>query len=59
LDDHLAELLSRILPDADGRAIMAHGMRRLARPNAAAHVAAFIWSLVSSRSQIARHRAAA
>ena len=59
LDDHLAELLSRILPDADCRAIMAHGMRRLARPNAAAHVAAFIWSLVSSRSQIARHRAAA
>ena len=59
LDDHLAELLGRILTDADGRAIMAHGMRRLARPHAAAHVATLIWSLVSSQSSAARAKAAA
>jgi len=58
LDDRLAELLGRILPDADGRAIMAHGMRRLARPQAAAHVATLIWSLVSSRSRAAMQKAA-
>ena len=59
LDDHLAELLGRIVPDANGRAIMAHGMRRLARPGAAAHVATLIWSLVSSQSRAARQKAAA
>ena len=59
LDDHLAELLGRILSDADGRAIMAHGMRRLARPHAAAHVATLIWSLVSSQARAARQKAAA
>ncbi|MGA2258154.1 MAG: UDP-N-acetylglucosamine--N-acetylmuramyl-(pentapeptide) pyrophosphoryl-undecaprenol N-acetylglucosamine transferase [Thermoguttaceae bacterium] len=59
LDDHLAELLSRIAPDAVGRAIMAHGMRRMARPHAAAHVATLIWSLVSSQSRTARQKAAA
>jgi len=59
LDDHLAELLSRILSDSDGRAIMAHAMHRMARPHAVAHVAALIWSLVSSQSRIARQRTAA
>ena len=59
LDDHLAELLGRVLIDADGRAIMAHGMRRLARPHAAAHVATLIWSLVSSQARTVRERAAA
>ena len=39
-----------MLIDADGRAIMAHAMRRLARPNAAAHVATLVWSLVSSQA---------
>ncbi len=59
LDDHLAELLSRVLSDSDGRAIMAHAMRRLARPHAAAHVATLVWSLLSSQSRAARQRAAA
>jgi len=59
LDDRLAELLGRILPDADGRAIMAHAMRRMARPHAATHVATLIWSLVSSRSRAAMRNAAA
>ena len=59
LDDHLAELLSLLLIDADGRAIMAHAMRRLARPRAAAHVATLVWSLLSSQSRAARQRAAA
>ena len=45
--------------DADGRAIMAQGMRRLARPQAAAHVATLIWSLVSSQAWTVRERAAA
>jgi UDP-N-acetylglucosamine--N-acetylmuramyl-(pentapeptide) pyrophosphoryl-undecaprenol N-acetylglucosamine transferase len=59
LDDHLAELLGRVIPDAGGRAIMAHGMRRLARPHAAAHAAALVWSLVSSQSRTVRQKAAA
>jgi UDP-N-acetylglucosamine--N-acetylmuramyl-(pentapeptide) pyrophosphoryl-undecaprenol N-acetylglucosamine transferase len=59
LDDHLAELLGRVLSDADGRAIMAHAMRRLARPHAAAHVATLVWSLVSSQARSARAKAAA
>jgi UDP-N-acetylglucosamine--N-acetylmuramyl-(pentapeptide) pyrophosphoryl-undecaprenol N-acetylglucosamine transferase len=59
LDDHLAELLGRVLSDADGLAIMAHGMRGMARPQAAAHVATLIWSLVSSQSRAVRERAAA
>ena len=59
LDDHLAELLNRILIDADGRAIMAHAMRRMARPHAAAHVATLVWSLVSSQARTTRAKAAA
>ena len=59
LDDHLAELLDRVLSDADGRTSMAHAMRRLARPQAAAHVATLVWSLVSSQTRAARERAAA
>ena len=59
LDDHLAELLGRVLSDADGRAIMAHAMRRMARPQAAGHVATLIWSLVSSQARTARQKAAA
>jgi UDP-N-acetylglucosamine--N-acetylmuramyl-(pentapeptide) pyrophosphoryl-undecaprenol N-acetylglucosamine transferase len=59
LDDHLAELLSRILADAEGRAIIAHAMRRLARPHAAAHAATLIWSLVSSQARSPRAKAAA
>jgi len=59
LDDHLAELLARVLIDADGRAIMAHAMRRISRPHAAAHVATLIWSLVSSQARTAREKAKA
>jgi UDP-N-acetylglucosamine--N-acetylmuramyl-(pentapeptide) pyrophosphoryl-undecaprenol N-acetylglucosamine transferase len=59
LDDHLAELLARVLTDATGRAGMAHAMRRLARPHAAAHVATLVWSLLSSKAQSARPAAAA
>ena len=59
LDDQLAELLNRVLGDADGRAIMARAMRRMARPQAAAHAATLVWSLVSSQSRTARQRAAA
>jgi UDP-N-acetylglucosamine--N-acetylmuramyl-(pentapeptide) pyrophosphoryl-undecaprenol N-acetylglucosamine transferase len=59
LDDHLVELLGRVLSDADGRAIMVHAMRRLARPHAAARVATLIWSLVSSQARTARQRATA
>ena len=59
LDDNLAELLGRVVADADCRARMAQGMRRLARPQAASHVATLVWSLVSSRAWTARQRAAA
>ena len=59
LDDHLAEVLDRVLSDADSRSIMAHDMRRLARPHAAAHVATLVWSLVSSQARTARKKAAA
>ena len=59
LDDHLAELLGRVLNDADGLALMADNMRSLARPQAAAHVATLVWSLVSSRVRTARQKAAA
>lgn len=59
LDDHLADLLGRSLVDADGLAIMAHGMRRMARPHAAAHVATLTWSLVSSQARTVRAKAAA
>ncbi len=59
LDDHLAELLGRLLIDADGRAIMGQAMHRMARPHAAAHVATLIWSLVSSQARTVRATAAA
>ncbi len=59
LDDHLAELLQHLLMDVDDRAIMAQSMRRMARPQATAHVAALIWSLVSSRARNGRERTAA
>jgi UDP-N-acetylglucosamine--N-acetylmuramyl-(pentapeptide) pyrophosphoryl-undecaprenol N-acetylglucosamine transferase len=59
LDDQLAELLMRVLGDASSRATMAHGMRRIARPHAAAHAATLIWSLVSSQPRTARQKAAA
>ncbi|MFZ0780726.1 MAG: hypothetical protein WAM86_06280, partial [Candidatus Sulfotelmatobacter sp.] len=59
LDDHLAELLGRVLVDAEGRAIMAHAMHRISRPQAAAHVATLIWSLVSSQARPVREKAAA
>jgi UDP-N-acetylglucosamine--N-acetylmuramyl-(pentapeptide) pyrophosphoryl-undecaprenol N-acetylglucosamine transferase len=51
LDDCLAKTLEQILLDVEGRAIMAHAMRRLARPNAAAHVATLIWTVVSSQTR--------
>jgi UDP-N-acetylglucosamine--N-acetylmuramyl-(pentapeptide) pyrophosphoryl-undecaprenol N-acetylglucosamine transferase len=59
LDDRLAGLLEQTLTDADGMAIMALAMRRMARPHAAAHVATLVWSLVSSRPRTARERNAA
>jgi UDP-N-acetylglucosamine--N-acetylmuramyl-(pentapeptide) pyrophosphoryl-undecaprenol N-acetylglucosamine transferase len=59
LDDHLAELLGGVLADVDGRAIMARAMHRISRPQAAAHVATLIWSLVSSQARPARQKAAA
>ncbi|MGO9112285.1 MAG: UDP-N-acetylglucosamine--N-acetylmuramyl-(pentapeptide) pyrophosphoryl-undecaprenol N-acetylglucosamine transferase [Thermoguttaceae bacterium] len=59
LDDHLADLLGRVLIDADGRAIMSHAMRRMSRPRAAAHVAMLIWSLVSSLARTTQERTAA
>ena len=59
LDDHLAELLGRLLSDTGRRAIMAHGMRRLAQPHAAAQVATLVWSLVSSQAPTVRERSAA
>ena len=59
LDDHLAELLGRILIDAEGREIMAHAMHRMARPHAAAHVATLVWSLVSSQARAVRAKAKA
>jgi UDP-N-acetylglucosamine--N-acetylmuramyl-(pentapeptide) pyrophosphoryl-undecaprenol N-acetylglucosamine transferase len=59
LDDHLAEVLGRLVQDADGRAIMAQAMGRLARPRAAIHVATLAWSLVTSQAHNKRLRAAA
>jgi UDP-N-acetylglucosamine--N-acetylmuramyl-(pentapeptide) pyrophosphoryl-undecaprenol N-acetylglucosamine transferase len=50
LDDHLAETIRKLLRDPHQRARMAVAMRRLARPNAAAEVAALILEEVRRRS---------
>lgn len=46
LDNHLASLLSELLPDTLSRASMAAAMRHLARPNAAWQVAQMLCQLV-------------
>ncbi len=50
LDDHLAEALAGLAAAADRRAAMAAAMHALARPRAAADVAALVWSLLSSQA---------
>jgi len=59
LDDCLAELLGRLVSDATGRENLSRSMRGLARPQAAAHVAGLVWSLVTSQAHSKRVRAAA
>jgi UDP-N-acetylglucosamine--N-acetylmuramyl-(pentapeptide) pyrophosphoryl-undecaprenol N-acetylglucosamine transferase len=50
LDSHLAEAVAGLLDDSHRRACMSAAMRRLARPNAAAEVAALILAEVRRRS---------
>ncbi len=59
LDDCLAELLGRLVSDATGRENLSRSMGALARPQAAAHVAGLVWSLVTSQAHSKRARAAA
>ena len=51
LDDGLAEALTALAGDADRRAKMSAAMRSLAYPEAAANVAALVWSVVSSQAR--------
>ena len=51
LDDHLADVISGVVGDADRRAAMSAAMRSLARPTAAAGVASLVWSLLSSQAR--------
>jgi UDP-N-acetylglucosamine--N-acetylmuramyl-(pentapeptide) pyrophosphoryl-undecaprenol N-acetylglucosamine transferase len=51
LDDQLAEAVGRLVGDADRLAAMSAAMRTLARPHAAADVAALVWSVVSSQAR--------
>ena len=56
LDDRLAEVMTALAGDADRRAKMSAAMFSSAYPDAAANVAALVWSVVSSQ---ARRRVAA
>jgi UDP-N-acetylglucosamine--N-acetylmuramyl-(pentapeptide) pyrophosphoryl-undecaprenol N-acetylglucosamine transferase len=58
LDDQLAETLAPLVNNAESRDIMAHAMRRLARPRAAGHVATLVWSLVTGQTHGKRARSA-
>ena len=58
-DDQLAEMLVQLLTDSNCRMLLGHGMRRLARPRAAAHVANLVWSLVTSQAHGKRAKLAA
>jgi UDP-N-acetylglucosamine--N-acetylmuramyl-(pentapeptide) pyrophosphoryl-undecaprenol N-acetylglucosamine transferase len=49
LDNHLAEAISPLLADPRRRADMSSAMRRLSRPEAAAHVAALLLSIAGRR----------
>ncbi|MHC4181565.1 MAG: UDP-N-acetylglucosamine--N-acetylmuramyl-(pentapeptide) pyrophosphoryl-undecaprenol N-acetylglucosamine transferase, partial [Planctomycetota bacterium] len=51
LDNHLADVIRRLLGDPLQRARMSAAMRRLARPHAAAEVADLILELVQPRSR--------
>ena len=51
LDDRLAEVLTALAGDADRRAKMSAAMLSLAYPDAAADVAALVWSVVSSQAR--------
>ncbi len=57
LDDPLAAILAALAAQPDRRAAMAAAMRGMSRPQAAADVAALVWSLLSS--QACRSRVAA
>jgi UDP-N-acetylglucosamine--N-acetylmuramyl-(pentapeptide) pyrophosphoryl-undecaprenol N-acetylglucosamine transferase len=57
LDDRLAAVLAALAPRQQRRSAMAAAMRGLGRPQAAADVAALVWSLLSS--QACRSRVAA
>ena len=57
LDDPLAALLAALATRPERRAAMAAAMRGMSRPQAAADVAALVWSLLSS--QACRSRVAA
>jgi UDP-N-acetylglucosamine--N-acetylmuramyl-(pentapeptide) pyrophosphoryl-undecaprenol N-acetylglucosamine transferase len=58
-DDQLAEMLVQLLSDANCRTLLSRGTHRLARPSAGAHVANFVWSLVTSQAHSKRAKAAA
>jgi UDP-N-acetylglucosamine--N-acetylmuramyl-(pentapeptide) pyrophosphoryl-undecaprenol N-acetylglucosamine transferase len=59
VDDQLAEQLAPLLADANVREELSQGMRRLARPRAAMHVAGLVWSLITSQAHKQRARIAA
>jgi UDP-N-acetylglucosamine--N-acetylmuramyl-(pentapeptide) pyrophosphoryl-undecaprenol N-acetylglucosamine transferase len=58
-DDQLAEMLVQLLSDANCRMLLSQGMRRLARPRAAGHVASLVWSLITSQAHGKRKLATA
>ncbi len=58
-DDQLAEMLVQLITDANCRTLLGQGIRRLARPRAATHVASLVWSLVTSQANSKRAKAAA
>ena len=58
-DDQLSEMLVQLLSDANCRMLLGQGMRRLARPRVAAHVANLVWSLVTSQAHGKRAKAVA
>jgi UDP-N-acetylglucosamine--N-acetylmuramyl-(pentapeptide) pyrophosphoryl-undecaprenol N-acetylglucosamine transferase len=59
LDDQLAETVGMLVAEADRLAAMSQAMLGLGRPDAAADVAALVWSVVSSQARRSRLPAAA
>ena len=58
LDDHLSALLTELAAQPERLAAMSAAMLGMARPDAAADVAALIWSVAASQAPRSRVRAA-